>query len=55
MNLKESSDSLRVRPRRLAVLLLGLSSGVPLRTVGDGGLHSGERTSSIGLDSGSTL
>jgi hypothetical protein len=55
MNLKQSPDSLRVRPRRLAILILDLSTGVPLRTVGDGGLHSDERTSSIGDDSASTL
>ena len=47
MNLKESWDRLTVRPWRLHVVHLGFAGGVPLRTVGDGGLHGDEQISDL--------
>jgi len=47
MNLKQSCNRLTVCPWRLSVELIGFVGGVPLRTVGNGSLHSDERTSSL--------
>jgi len=47
MKLEESSEHLSVCPWRFAVLLLGFASEVPLRTVGDGSLHSAEQISDL--------
>jgi hypothetical protein len=47
MNTEEARNRIGIRPWRLVVLLLGFAGGVPLRTVGDGSLHSDERTSNL--------